>query len=209
MGFDATFLGLKIMDNDLWKLMLRFLVNFLFLTAIIRYVYYKNTPRKNYLFTFYMISISSFFICFALKKFEMEVGMGLGLFAIFGIIRYRTNTMRIREMTYLFIVIGLAVINALAGKLSYAEIAFINGMVWFLVYIMENWWLQHNESEKIITYEKIENIKPQNMAVLMADLEDRTGLKINRIQVGKIDFLRDTAEVRIYYSQDTFEEFGS
>ena len=142
MDSEYTFLGMKVFDDDLWKLMIRFAINFFFLTVIIRYIYYKKTPRKSYLFTFYMISVISFFICFALKKFEIDVGMGLGLFAIFGIIRYRTNPMRIREMTYLFLVIGLAVINALAGKLSYVEQFFINGLVWFLIYIMENWWLQ-------------------------------------------------------------------
>ena len=207
MSADTTFLGMKLLDDDLLKLIVRFLINFIFLTLIIRYIYYKNTPRKNYLFTFYMISIISFFICFALKKFEMEVGMGLGLFAIFGIIRYRTNAMRIREMTYLFLVIGLAVITALAGKLSYAELLFINGIVWFLVYVMENWWLQDHESDKVITYEKIENIKPENFSLLHADLEERTGLKINRVQIGKVDFLRDTAEVKIYYYQDVSEEY--
>ncbi len=189
-------------EEDLLKLLIRFGINFLFLTAIIRYIYYKKTPRKNYLFTFYMISVISFFICFALKKFQMEVGMGLGLFAIFGIIRYRTNPIRIREMTYLFLVIGLAVINALSGKLSYAEMFFINGIVWFLIYIMENWWLQSVEDDKVILYEKIQNIKPENYANLIADLEERTGLKINRAEIGKVDFLKDTAEVKIYFDEN-------
>lgn len=198
---EMEFLGMKVMDNDLWKLLSKFTINLFFLTVIVRYIYFKKTPRKNYLFTFYMISIISFFICFALKKFEMEVGMGLGLFAIFGIIRYRTNPMRIREMTYLFLVIGLAVINALSGKLSYAELLLINCIVWFMIYIMENWWLQSNESDKTITYEKIENIKPERYDILKADLEDRTGLTINRIIVGKVNFLRDTAEIKIYFDE--------
>lgn len=202
MDNEINYLGMKVFDDDLWKLMIRFAINFVFLTVIIRYIYYKKTPRKSYLFTFYMISVISFFICFALKKFEIDVGMGLGLFAIFGIIRYRTNPMRIREMTYLFIVIGLAVINALAGKLSYAELVFINGIVWFLVFVMENWWLQSNEVDKTITYEKIQNIKPENYEILLADLQDRTGLEIHRIEIGKVDFLRDTAEIKIYY-EDT------
>ena len=202
---EIEFLGMKLMDNDLWKLFSKFAVNLIFLTVIVRYIYYKKTPRKNYLFTFYMISVISFFICFALKKFEMEVGMGLGLFAIFGIIRYRTNPMRIREMTYLFLVIGLAVINALSGKLSWIELVFINGIVWFMIYIMENWWLQSNEVDKSITYEKIENIKPDNYDILIADLEDRTGLKINRIVVGKVNFLRDTAELKIYYDEEQLQ----
>ncbi|MGB1103301.1 MAG: DUF4956 domain-containing protein [Crocinitomicaceae bacterium] len=202
---EIEFVGMKLMDNDLWKLLAKFAINFVFLTVIVRYIYYKKTPRKNYLFTFYMISIISFFICFALKKFEMEVGMGLGLFAIFGIIRYRTNPMRIREMTYLFLVIGLAVINALSGKLSYAELIVINCIVWFMIYIMENWWLQSNESDKTITYEKIENIKPERYDILKADLEDRTGLEINRIVVGKVNFLRDTAEIKIYFDETQLE----
>ena len=203
MNEPTTFLGMELMSDDLWKLLIRFFINFFFLTVIIRYVYYTKTPRKSYLFTFYMISIISFLICFALKKFEMEVGMGLGLFAIFGIIRYRTNQMRIREMTYLFLVIGLSVINALSNKLSYAEVFFINGIVLFIIYVMENWWLQSNEADKTIIYEKIENIKPANYELLIADLENRTGLKINRAVVGKIDFLKDTAEIKVYFDDDS------
>lgn len=199
MDQEINFLGMDLMHSDFWKLLVKFTINLIFLTVIVRYVYYRKTPRKNYLFTFYLISIISFFICFALKKFEMEVGMGLGLFAIFGIIRYRTNPMRIREMTYLFLVIGLAVVNALSGKLSYVELLFINAVVWLVVYLMENWLLQSNEDDKTIIYEKIENIKPSRYNELIADLEDRTGLKITRAEVGKVDFLKDTAEVKIYY----------
>ncbi|MFT5824033.1 MAG: hypothetical protein ACI8ZM_005299 [Crocinitomix sp.] len=198
----VEFLGMKLMDDDFWKLLFKFGFNLFFLTAIVRYVYYKKTPRKNYLFTFFMISIISFFICFALKKFEMGVGMGLGLFAIFGIIRYRTNPMRIREMTYLFLVIGLSVVNALSGNLSVTEMFFINGIVWLIVYLMENWLLQSNEDDKIIIYEKIENIKPARYSELIADLEERTGMSIIRAEVGKVDFLKDTAEIKIYYEED-------
>jgi len=198
----AEFFGMKIMDPDLWKMLVKFGINLFFLTIIIRYTYYKKTPRKNYLFTFYMISIISFYICFALKKFDMGVGMGLGLFAIFGIIRYRTNPMRIREMTYLFLVIGLSVINALSGNLSYAEMVFINGSVWLIVYVMEYWWLQSTEDDKVITYEKIENIKPEKYQELLSDLRARTGLKITRAEVGKINFLKDTAQVKIYFEEE-------
>ena len=149
-------------------------------------------------------------ICFALKKLDIDTGMGLGLFAIFGIIRYRTNTMKIREMTYLFIAIGLSVINALAGKeVSYAELLFINVIVLIIVYLMENWWLVNTEVSKTIVYEKIENIKPENESILKADLESRTGLVIDRVQVGKVDFLRDIAEVKIFFSDDNQEDITS
>ena len=197
------FLGMTFMNEDFYKLVFRFFFNTLFISIIIRYIYYAKTPRKNYLFTFYLISVITFVICFALKKLDIDTGMGLGLFAIFGIIRYRTNTMRIREMTYLFIAIGLSVINALSGKqVSYAELLFINVAVLAIVYFMENWWLVSNEVTKTITYEKIENIKPANSAILKADLENRTGLVINKVIVGKVDFLRDTAEVKIFFNHD-------
>src|SRR5688572_5838714 len=193
--FDLTFFS-----PDLYELMIRFGVNMLFITIIIRYIYYRKTSNKDYLFTYYAISVISFMICFALKKLDIDTGMGLGLFAIFGIIRYRTDTVRIREMSYLFIAIGLSVINALAGKkVSLLEIAFINGIVTLMVMGMEYWWLMRQETVKTIIYEKIENIKPQNEAALKADLEARTGLKITKVEVGKIDFLRDTAQVKIYY----------
>ena len=114
--------SLTLFSPDLYELMVRFALNLIFLTVIIRFIYYRKTSNKDYLFTYYAIAIISFMICFALKKLNIDTGMGLGLFAIFGIIRYRTDTIRIREMSYLFIAIGLSVINALAGKqLSLAE----------------------------------------------------------------------------------------
>ena len=197
-----TFLGVDIMDDDFFKLLFRFGLNLIVLTAVIRYVYYAKTPRRNYVFTFYMISIISFVLVFALKSMDIDTGMGLGLFAIFGIIRYRTNPLRVREMTYLFISIGLSVVNGLSGKqISYAELLFINVVVVAIVYIMDTKVLVNLETSKTIIYEKIENIKPQNASVLKADLEERTGLTINRISIGKVDFLKDVAEIKIFYNE--------
>jgi len=149
-----------------------------------------------------MISIISFVLVFALKSMDIDTGMGLGLFAIFGIIRYRTNPLRVREMTYLFISIGLSVLNGLSGKqISYAELLFINLIVVVIVYLMDTKILVNIETSKTIIYEKIENIKPQNAEILRSDLEERTGLIINRISVGKIDFLKDVAEIKIFYNE--------
>jgi len=207
---NGEFLEMAWMNDDFYKLVFRFLINFVFLTVVIRYIYYVKTPRKNYLFTFYLISIITFVICFALKKLNIDTGMGLGLFAIFGIIRYRTNPMRIREMTYLFIAIGISVVNALAGRqVSYAELFFINIIVLVFVFILENWWLINNESSKTIIYEKIENIKPALANELKRDLEERTGLVINRVQVGKVDFLKDVAEIKIYFNNDNQEDISN
>jgi putative effector of murein hydrolase LrgA (UPF0299 family) len=195
------FLDIPLFDDDFFKMIFRFTLNILFLTIIIRFLYYKSSKRKDYLFTYYMISIIVFFLCFTMKKFELDLGMALGLFAIFGIIRYRTDAIGIKEMTYLFVVIGVSVMNALANKkMSYAEIIMANVIVAGATAILEHVWLQKQEIEKDVIYENIENIKPENEALLMADLEDRIGLKINRIEIGEVDFMRDIARIKIYYT---------
>jgi hypothetical protein len=141
-----------------------------------------------------------------LANVKLQLGFALGLFAIFGIIRYRTDAIPIKEMTYLFIIICVSVINALANKkISYAELFFTNVAIIFIVYGLEKIWLLRHESNKLIIYEKIDLIKPERRSELMKDLSQRTGLKINRIEIGRIDFLRDTARIRIYYYSDENE----
>jgi hypothetical protein len=197
------FLGISIFDDDVYKLLFRFGLNSLVLITIVRYIYYPIAMRKDYLFTYIMISVISFFICFTLKKFDLGLGMALGLFAIFGIIRYRTDPIPIKEMTYLFIIIGVSVINALSNKkMSYVELGVTNVAVIAITYGLERIWLLKHETRKVIVYEKIDLIKPEKYKELKADLEERTGLQINRIEVGKIDFLRDTATVRIFFYED-------
>lgn len=187
-------------DDDIYKLLLRMLINLVFLTVVIRLLYYPIAKRKDYLFTYYLIGFITFFLCFSLKKLDIDTGMGLGLFAIFGIIRYRTNPIEIKEMTYLFVVIGLSVINSLASKkISMAEIAIINCSIVFITFALEYLWLLKHETRKTIVYEKINLIKPSREEELKEDLEERTGLKINRVEIGKINFLNDTAQIRIYY----------
>nr|WP_298365113.1 DUF4956 domain-containing protein [uncultured Lutibacter sp.] len=180
--------------------MFRFTLNFLFLTVIIRFIYYPDSKRKDYVFTYYLISIIVFFLCFTLKKYEMDIGMALGLFAIFGIIRYRTNPVDIKEMTYLFVVIGVSIINALANKkMSYAEILSANAIIIFVLLLIERYWALKQVVSKSIIYENIENIKPENYKTLKSDLENRTGLTINKVLIGDVDFLKDTAKVTIFY----------
>jgi len=157
-----------------------------------------------------MFSTVIFLLCFLLESVKIELGFALGLFAIFGIIRYRTTTIPIKEMTYLFVIIGVSVINALANKkISYGELLFTNLAIVAIVWGFERIWLLKHESTKMILYEKIDLIKPENYSLLLKDLNERTGLDINRIEVGKINFMRDTAEIKIYYYNglDNFEEF--
>lgn len=204
------FMGIEYLNEDFYKLLFRFFMNLIVVMVIVRYIYYRKTQRKDYLFTYFMISGITFVICFALKKLDIDVGMGLGLFAIFGIIRYRTSTVPIKEMTYLFIVIGVSVVNSLSGRqVSWAELFFINLGIVGLIYGLEYLWLVREESAKTIVYEKIELVKPENHDKLKADLEERTGLTITKIQIGKIDFLRDTAQVKIYFQQDEQDEYYS
>lgn len=192
--------GIPVFDNDFYKMIFRFIINYIFLTIIIRGLYYKNSKNKEYFFTYYMISVIVFFLCFTLKKFELDLGMALGLFAIFGIIRYRTNPVEIKEMTYLFIIIGVSVINSLANKkMSYAEILGANTIIVLILYMTEQFWKMKHQVSKEIVYELIENIKPENKDHLLADLENRTGLKIDKVKIGAVDFLKDTAMVTIYY----------
>lgn len=198
MNFE--FLEVPLVDSDFFKLLFKFGINLFTLVVIIRFIYYPITKRKDFLFTYFLISLITFFLCFALKKNDLGLGLALGLFAVFGIIKYRTDAVPIKEMTYLFVVIGVSVINALANsKTSYLELFFINGVVMLVCYSLEKLWLIQHESSKIILYEKIELIKPDKRTELILDLESRTGIKINRVAIGKINFLRDTAQVIIYY----------
>lgn len=200
------FLNIPLMDwQDFWDLILRTILNLLVVLYLVRYMYYKTTPRKDYLFTYILISQVIFFILFLLENVKLEMGFALGLFAIFGIIRYRTRQIPIREMTYLFLVIGITVINALANrKVSYAELLVTNVAVLVLTYLLEKVFLLKHETKREIIYENVELIKPQNRSALVQDLEKRTGLKINRVDIGRVDYLRDSVRIFIYF----FEKDG-
>lgn len=192
---------IDIIDGeDFFELVVRFIFNISVVTILVRGLYYSIARRKDYLFSYMLISTIVFLLCFLLENVKLQLGFALGLFAIFGIIRYRTSQIPIKEMTYLFLVIGISVINALANKkVSYVELIFTNVVIIGLTYGLEKVWLLKHESRKTVNYEKIELIKPENRALLIKDLEERTGLNINRVEIGRLDFLRDMARIRIYY----------
>ena len=196
--------GIALFDlEDFSKLLFKFGINFIFLIIIVRLIYYRVKEDKDYVFTYIMFNILTFFICFLLRKVPMEMGFALGLFAVFGILRYRTEAIPIRQMTYLFIVIGISMINALSNKsVSIFEVLFTNGLITLITYLIDRLWFQTIEEKKNIVYEKIELIKPENKQELIEDLKERTGLPIHEVKVEKIDFLRDTAAVTIYYNRD-------
>ena len=193
--------GIDLYDSkDLIKLLFKFSIDLLFLFIIVRVIYYRIKDEKDYVFTFFMFNILTFFICYLLRKVPMEMGFALGLFAVFGILRYRTEAIPIRQMTYLFIVIGLSMINSLANKsISWFEILLANSIITIITYLIDRVWFSTIELTKTILYEKIELIKPENEQELIEDLKQRTGLQIVAVKIDKVDFLRDTAQIKIYY----------
>ena len=195
--------GTELFNKDFYELLIKLLFNLAIVSYIVRYLYFNSTKNKDYLFTYLMISITVFLLCFLLENVKLQLGFALGLFAIFGIIRYRTDPIPIKEMTYLFIVIGISIMNALANKkISYSELIFANLSILTLTYILERIWLLKKESRKNITYEKIDLIVPEKREELLKDLKIRTGLNINRVEDRRIDFLSDTAQIRMFYFEN-------
>jgi len=205
------FLNIELMNwEDFWDLVIRASFNLLVVLILVRVLYYRITPRKEYLFTYILISVVVFFMIMLLENVGVEIGFALGLFAIFGMLRYRTQQIPIREMTYLFLVIGVSVINSLANRrVSYAELLLTNAVIIFVTYLLEKVFLMKTESKKLIFYEKVELIKPDRRAELIADLEERTGLKIHRVDVERIDYLRDAARIYIYFYEEDWRNTDS
>lgn len=181
------------------ELIKHFAFNMVSVMIIIHFFYYRKSRRKDYYFTFTLISLSIFMMIFLLGSVKLKIGFALGLFAIFGIIRYRTESMPVREMTYLFVIIAMSVINALALSMSYLELTAANVLFIVVVWLCEsNRWLKH-VATKLVMYDRIDLIHTDKRKEMMDDLEKRTGLTIYNVEVGSIDFLRDSAMIKIYY----------
>lgn len=198
---ELKILGVKVLNpEDFLQMLLRFSLNLGLTLAIVRGLYYRTARRPDYVFTYILISTTVFLLCFLLENVKLELGFALGLFAIFGIIRYRTDPIPIKEMTYLFVIIGVSVMNALSNKkVSYAELLFANLIIVGLLAILEASWIPRNEATLSVTYEKAELILPEKRPELIADLRARTGLDVRRVEIGSVSFLRDTAELTVYY----------
>ena len=189
-------------SDSLITLPLMFLFNLLMSWVIIYFIYYRLSRRRDYYVTFMLFSSAMFLLLWLMQMLDIQTGFVLGLFAIFGMIRYRTETVPIREMTYLFIIIAQSVINSLslkADELAWHQLLFANVMLIVLAGAFELWANRRRTSTKIVLYEKIENIKPENRQELIADLEARTGLTVLDLEIGHIDFLRDVAYIKITY----------
>jgi hypothetical protein len=168
---------------------------------IVNQLYYKKSKRRDFYFTFMVMSVAIFFLVYfmmGMERAKATMGVGLGLFGIFSIMRYRTDSMPVREMTYLFVIICMSVVHAMAD--DYVELAIVD-VVTFCTILLCELKLKVMQT-KLIQYDRIELIKPERRAELKADLEARTGLKIIKVEVGGVDFLRDSAVLRIIYEGD-------
>lgn len=201
--FGVTFIDPEAFAEFIFRLFLNSLV----LVLLVRWIYYSVTRRKDYLFTYILIGSIIFLLCYLLESVKLQLGFALGLFALFGIIRYRTSQIPIREMTYLFLVISLSMINALVNKkIGMVDVIFANLFVVGLAYGFEKRWLLKHESVKMVLFEKIDLIKPEKYDLLIKDLKERTGIDtIKRVEVGKIDFLHDTCQLKLYYEERTLQ----
>jgi len=183
-------------------LIVSLVINTVVTWAVVHFFYYPKGRRRDYYFTFILLSVSIFMLIALLMRGANDMGIGaaLGLFAIFGIIRYRTESVPIREMTYLFFLVALSVINGKCDTLSFSEQLIINGIFILCVWLCENYLATSDEGCKYVKYDNIDLIRPDRYDELIADLETRLGLKITRVEVGAVDFLTDMTMLRVFYS---------
>ena len=194
-------------------MMIRFVICLAFNWFIIDRLYYQKSKRRDFYFTFLLTSIAIFFLVFfmifGLDKLggKTSMGIGIGLFGIFSIMRYRTDAMPVREMTYLFVIISLSVVNAIASSATTAEILLTDIVVVIAIWLCEKRLrIQHT---KLVQYDRIELIVPERREELVADLEARLGLQIINVEVGAVDMLRDMAMVKVYYKEPNRKEPNS
>ena len=191
------------LSSELIQLMIRFGFNLSIAFIIIKLIYHRNrSSNLDFVFTYFMFNSLIFFFAYLLGNITINMGFAFGLFAVFAILRYRTDPIPIKEMTYLFIVITIGVSNALSGnEVSYTILLFTNITLVVLTYLLETYWQKNLLIRMTVEYEKIENIKPENRDALLADLKERTGLNIQSLEFRRMNFLRDTARIRIYYKE--------
>jgi len=189
--------------SSLTALLLGFSANLISSLVVVRMIYHLASKRRDYVFTFMLVSTSVFFLCTLLNGVDIEMGFALGLFAIFSIIRYRTDAIPIREMSYLFIVITLSVINALAPQATgWGIIVVANIGIWAVAFVLERLWFVKHLTTKIVIYDRVDLIHAGRRDELKQDLEERTGVDIHSIEIGKLDLLRDTAVIRVHFYED-------
>src|SRR4030095_1897187 len=195
---DIVETGFTLFEKLSPKFFIRLGIDLLAVIFLVRFIYFPIYRSRENVFTFFIFNLIIFLITYLLNKVEMSMGAAFGLFAVFSMLRYRTEDISIKDMTYMFLLIAMGLINAVS-KGNWDELALLMFIIIVITYLLESNLLIKKEVSKIIMYENIELIKPENKALLVADLEKRLGVKINQVTIGKIDFLRDTAQIHVFY----------
>lgn len=193
--------GFQLFNKLSGKFFIRLGVDLLAVTVLIRFVYYRIYHRADLFLTFFTFNLVIFLITFLLNKVQMSIGAAFGLFAVFSMLRYRTEGLSAKDMTYLFLVISVGLISAIT-KGSWDELGLINGLILLMVHLLESNWLIQREFTKTVQYDRIELITPSRRAELLDDLQARTGLTIHRVEISDMDFLKDSAQLTIYFHQN-------
>jgi hypothetical protein len=182
------------------KFFIRLLIDVLTTTILVRFIYFRNYRRTDLFLTFFSFNLVIFLITYLLNKVQMSMGAAFGLFAVFSILRYRTEGLSAKDMTYLFIVIAMGLISAII-KGSWDELGLVSSMVLLVVWLLEGNLLMKRELTKMVHYDRIELILPERRDELLKDLHTRTGLDIHRVEIQTMDFLKDSALIMIFYYQ--------
>ncbi len=189
------------------EIALHFAANLISCWIIVRMIYQSKAKRRDFVFTFTMVSASVFLLCRMLSGVELDLAFALGLFAIFGIIRYRTNPVPIREMTYLFLVIAMAVMNALAPlSMDLLDVALGNGLIWAIAFVLERLLFVEHFVTKRVVYDRVELLQEGRREELIEDLSQRIGEKVERMEIGNVDLLRETAIIKVSYRGEDHSE---
>jgi len=200
-GLDSTpwtILEVPVFDDDLYKLAIRLLLNTIFLALVFIIATGPGRLRRAFAFPIIMMNLMAFFICFTMKKLDLGLGMALGLFAIFAVLRYRTQSIRVKEMTYLFIGIGIAVVNALSNKkTSYMELLLVNSTITCAALLIEGYMARDRREQHTVTHDRIDLLAPGRRGELLADLRQRTGLDISEVEIQRIDLRNDRATLLV------------
>ena len=188
--------------EDLLKLVSRLGLNLIVTSVVVMGVYYRLYRNRDFVFTYDVFNVITFSLCVLLRKVPMELGFALGLFAVFGILRYRTEEIRMRDLTYMFIVIGIAILNAVANKkVSLAELLVVNTVIVGVALVIELQPTRRRETSTPMLYDSLELLQPGRTQELIADLTRRTGFEVTGVQVHRIDLLRDAAEITVSYRE--------
>lgn len=206
---DGEFIGEVTEFSGFSDLLIRFIFHMFFVVGIIHFLYYRRSRRADYYFTFTLISVAIFLMIYLLGSVKIKVGFALGLFAIFGIIRYRTESMPVREMTYLFVIVAMSVINALATQVGWPVLLATNLLFVICFILGEQARKLKHYACKYVKYDRIDLIKPAKKAELIADLKERLGVNVVKVDVGTVNFLKDMTLLKVYYTPEDENEENS